>query len=100
MNIWGSYPSETFRIDATDLKTMLIYATNDLNANEDEIEENKPFLPADTDYVEIVGGNHTQFGYYDTSPDPVQPGDGIADISREEQQQQVIEATIDFLGSL
>jgi len=95
--IWASYPSKRFRLDDTDLKVVSIYATNNPNCNADEIDANKPFLPADTVYVEIKGGNHTQFGYYDTSPDPVQPGDGIAEISREKQQVQIIQATLELL---
>ncbi len=42
--------------------------------------------------VEIEGGNHAQFGDYGD-----QKGDAIATISREEQQQQTIEAIIEFL---
>jgi len=98
--IWASYPSESFRLDDKDLKALLIYGTNNPNANADEIEENRPFLPADTVYVEIEGGNHTQFGFYDTSPEPVQRYDDIADITRQQQQEIIIEATVDFLDLL
>jgi hypothetical protein len=49
--------------------------------------------------VPIEGGNHTQCGWYDTSPDPVQPEDNPADITREEQQVQIINATVAFLGT-
>jgi hypothetical protein len=93
--IRASFPSEKFRLDHKDLEVVCIYASNNPNCNADEIDANKLFLPADTVYVEIAGGNHTRFGYYDTSPDPVQSGDGIAGISREEQQAQIIQATPD-----
>jgi len=43
----------------------------------------------------IVGGNHAQFGWYGP-----QPGDNPAEISREAQQQQVVESTIEMLKSL
>lgn len=98
--IWASFPSEIFRIDDTDLKVVLIYGTNNPNCNDDEIEENRPYLPADTIYVRMEGANHTQFGYYDTYPDPHQPGDDFPDISRQEQQRQIIEATTGFLDNL
>jgi hypothetical protein len=98
--IWASYPSETFRIDETDLKVTLIYGTNNPNCNDDEIEANRPYLPDDTAYIRIEGANHTQFGYYDTSPEPHQPNDDVADISREEQQRQIIEATLALLDRL
>ena len=53
----------------------------------------------DTPFVEIEGGNHTQFGYYwdGVNENFVQEGDNPADISREEQQKQIIKATLDFL---
>ena len=98
--IWAAYPSELYRIDDKKIKAICIYGTRNPNCNADEIEENKPFLPQDTVFVEIEGGNHTQFGYYDTSPDPVQPGDGIATITRQEQQDIIIRSTVDFLEQL
>jgi hypothetical protein len=98
--IWASYPSEMFRIDETDLAVTLIYGTNNPNCNDDEIEANRPYLPDDTVYVRIEGANHTQFGYYDTSPEPYQPNDAAADISREEQQRRIIEATVALLDRL
>jgi len=45
--------------------------------------------------VVIKGGNHAQFGWYGP-----QPGDGVATISREEQQAQIVEATVAFLATL
>ena len=98
--IWASFPSETFRLDATPVRVICIYGTNNPNCNADEIEANKPFLPPDTVYVEIEGANHTQFGYYDTSPDPIQPGDDFAAISRQQQQEIIIAHTVSFLQGL
>lgn len=95
--LWAAYPSEDWRIDDKDLKAISIYGTKDGVCTLDEIEESKEHLPPDTQFVPIEGGNHTQFGWYDTSPDPVQPGDNEADITREEQQEQIIQATVDFL---
>jgi hypothetical protein len=48
-----------------------------------------------TKWIEIVGGNHAQFGWYGP-----QPGDNPADISREEQQRQVVEYTVGLLKEL
>ena len=93
--IRASFPLKKFRLDQKNLEVVCIYASDNPNCNADEIDANKLFLPADTVYAEIEGGNHTRFGYYDTSPDPVQSGDGIAGISREEQQAQIIQATLD-----
>jgi hypothetical protein len=96
--LWASWPSESFRLDDTELKAISIYGTKD--GQPDEIRDGAKDLPADAIFVEIQGGNHTQFGYYDTAPDPVQPGDGIADITREEQQTIIIKSTIEFLEKL
>jgi len=93
--LWASWPSENFRLDDTDLKAISIYGTND--GHPDEIEAGAEHLPADAQFVKIEGGNHTQFGWYDTSPYPQQPGDNPADISREEQQEIIIQSTVDFL---
>ncbi len=69
-----------------------IYATEDGLASVAEVSANRIFLPEQTSYVEIVGGNHAQFGYYGT-----QLGDGSATISREQQQ---METAIAVLGAL
>lgn len=92
--LWASWPSETFRLDDTELKATSIYGTND--GHPESIEAGAEHLPADAEFVKIEGGNHTQFGWYDTSPNPTQAGDNPADITREEQQAQIIQATIDF----
>jgi len=55
-------------------------------------------LPADTVFVPIQGGNHTQFGYYGNGTE-LQKGDNPADISRDAQQ-QIVDAMADFMGSL
>ena len=93
--LWASWPSESFRLDSTELKAISIYGTND--GHPETIEAGAEHLPADAEFVKIEGGNHTQFGWYDTSPNPTQEGDNPADITREEQQAQIIQATIDFL---
>lgn len=98
--LWASYPSADFRIDDKDLSVISIYGTKDGLVTLDEIEESEEHLPPDTQFEPIDGGNHTQFGWYNTSPDPVQPGDNPADITRRQQQDQVVEATGGFLESL
>ena len=48
----------------------------------------------------IEGGSHTRFGSYNTSPNPQQPSDIPADITREEQQAHILSATVGFLDGL
>ena len=95
--LWAAWPSESFRLDGTDLKAISIYGTKD--GHPDEIKAGAEHLPADARFVEIEGGNHTQFGYYwdGVNENFVQEGDNPADISREDQQKQIIKATLDFL---
>jgi hypothetical protein len=57
------------------------YATNDRVASLDRMFANKRLLPASTRWVEIKGGNHSQFGRYGH-----QLLDGKATISREAQE--------------
>jgi hypothetical protein len=46
-------------------------------------------------WVVIQGGDHAQFGWYGA-----QSGDNPATISREAQQAQIEQATVDFLKTL
>ena len=95
--LWASRPSNDYRLDSTDITALSIYGTNDGIVTAPILEESRQHLPDDTVWVEITGGNHTQFGYYDTSPDPVQRNDNPADITRAEQQTIITAETIDFL---
>jgi len=98
--LWAAYPSQAYRIDDTDLAVISVYGTNDGVVTLDDIEASEEHLPPDTLWVPIEGGNHTQFGWYATAPDPVQPDDNPADITRKKQQDLVVDATAGFLESL
>jgi hypothetical protein len=88
----ASYPASSDDLSQSDLMVLSMYGTNDLVADYEKIEASKALLPADTQYIPIEGGNHAGFGWYGP-----QAGDGEATISREEQQDQVVQATVDFL---
>lgn len=97
--MWASYPSAVYSIHDKDLRVISIYGTNDgLATIEEDIEPSKEHYPPDALFEPIEGGNHTQFGWYDTSPDPLQPGDSPADITRKEQQEQIVQITAGFLN--
>lgn len=91
--LMASYPqaSDTLADDA-DLTVASIYGTLDGLANPAKIEAAKAYLPADTLFTAIEGGNHAQFGWYGD-----QAGDNPATISREDQQRQIFEATLAVL---
>ena len=107
---WAAYPSLDFRLDGVDVKVFSLSGSEDGKITPADIEENKPYLPVDTEYIEIEGANHTQFGYYsdDAADDTwVQPGmegspdpDNPATISREAQTNAIVRYTLAFLGSL
>jgi len=97
--LWASYPSPIYRLDQTDLDVMSIFGTNDGLTTPQHIEDSESDLPADTIWIEILGGNHTNFGWYGDGTE-IQKGDNPADISREEQQAIIIYATSAFLAIL
>ena len=66
-----------------------VFASNDGVARIGDVMHNKPLLPAQTRWVEIKGGNHSQFGHYGH-----QLLDGEAAISREAQQAVVVQALL------
>ncbi len=58
-----------------------VYGTKDGIAPMERMFQNRKFLPGDTRWIEIEGGNHSRFGNYGH-----QFLDGAASIDREEQQ--------------
>jgi len=97
---WASYPASD--ISTIDQKVISIYGTLDGLTDATDIAESETNLPEDTQWVPIEGGNHTQFGYYgdDNNPDFLQEDDNPAEISRDNQTGQIVEATADFLQNL
>lgn len=89
--LWASYSAESTDLSVIpNLKVLSIYGTEDGGAA--EIVHSWQRLPSDTTWIEMEGGNHAQFGWYG-----IQPGDGVATISREEEQALILEATLAFI---
>lgn len=86
---------EIYDLSQSGLLVTKIYATNDGLASVSEIEETSQYLPANTTWIEIEGGNHAQFGYYGS-----QLGDDEAEISRKEQQRIMVSAILLVLNKL
>lgn len=93
--LWASYPASSDNLSQSDLKVLSISGTLDGLSTTEDIAASVPILPADTTWIVIQGGDHAQFGWYGA-----QSGDNPATLSREEQQAQIIQATIAFLGLL
>ena len=70
-----------------DFSVVSLYGSEDGVLNMDKIEESRAYMPTNYTEICIEGGNHAQFGNYG-----VQKGDGLASISRQEQQNQTVEA--------
>jgi pimeloyl-ACP methyl ester carboxylesterase len=69
-----------------------VVGTHDRIAPLKKAEANRHLLPPATRWVRIEGGNHSQFGWYG-----FQPGDRFAEITREEQQAQMIAVILHML---
>jgi hypothetical protein len=93
--LWAAYPAGGDDLSGYGLAVSSISGTLDGLATPDKIEASRPLLPPDTQWTAIEGGNHAQFGWYGP-----QSGDNEATISREEQQAQIIAATLQLLGQL
>lgn len=91
--LWASYPASPSDFSQRpDFPVLSAYGTEDFGL--DGIEASRALLSPTTEWVEIAGGNHAQCGWYGP-----QPGDNPATISREEQQAQLIAATVGFLAA-
>lgn len=63
--------------------------------DQESYNEGRAYLPGNTVYTPVNGGNHAQFGSYGP-----QKGDGIATITEEEQQTRTARALLDWIGNL
>ena len=93
--LWAAYPAGNNGLADRQLAVVSISGTLDGLATPAKIEASRPLLPASTRWVPIEGGNHAQMGWYGP-----QGGDGTATISREAQQAEVIDATLQLLTQL
>lgn len=90
---WAAYPADD-ALKNTKMKILSVYGTLDMGGME-AFDNSRANLPTDAQFVVIDGGNHGQFGDYG-----FQPGDNEATITRADQQLKIVDATIQFLGSL
>jgi hypothetical protein len=90
--LWASYPAGSDDLSGYQLAVSSIYGTQDGLATGDEIVASRSLLPPDAQWTAIKGGNHAQFGWYGP-----QSGDNVATISQEEQQAQIVAATLQLL---
>jgi len=89
----GSAPKKVLP-DYPGLRVLSLYGTFDKLTKPEKIEERKCRLPVNTRYVEIEGGNHSQFASLDKLP-----SDGFAAIHRNIQKKETAEEMLYFIRS-
>jgi dienelactone hydrolase len=94
MALIASYPAESTDLSAIPVSAVSIYGTED-GVTGDVFQASLPRLPEGTSLVRIEGGNHAQFGNYGP-----QKGDGVATISRAEQQRLTVNAILGLAEGL
>jgi hypothetical protein len=93
--LWAAYPASGIDLSKLDISAITVHGTNDGLVTSSQIDASLKQLPLGTTRIEIVGGNHAQFGWYGP-----QQGDKEAQISRDEQQKQIVDAAVKLLESL
>jgi hypothetical protein len=91
----ASYPANSSDLSDTSLKVVSITGSKDGIINTESLVSTENLLPSRTEFVDIEGGNHSQFGDYG-----LQSGDNPADITIEEQQEIVIQKVLQLLDGL
>jgi pimeloyl-ACP methyl ester carboxylesterase len=91
---WAAYCDKSFDLsNQAGVRVISIFGQKDGLATPEKILATKVFAPANTEYVEIKGMNHAQFGDYGE-----QGGDSQPDISNAQAAKQLIAATLEVLG--
>lgn len=86
----ASYP--TTSLDRENFSVVSLYGSEDMVLNMENLEEGRKFMPENYTEICIEGGNHAWFGNYGE-----QEGDGAATITKEEQQEQTVDAIIEMV---
>ena len=93
--LWAAYPASGTDLSKNSLTVTTIHGTNDGLVSSTQIEDSLKMLPTSTNRIEIAGGNHAQFGWYGD-----QGGDNAATVTREQQQNQILNATLQLLEDI
>ncbi|MED4584597.1 alpha/beta fold hydrolase [Brevibacillus choshinensis] len=88
----GAYPDKKGSLKDSGLPVLSLLGSRDGVVNREKFEVGKQYLPDDTMYMSIEGGNHAQFGSYGA-----QDGDQPAAITPQEQWQQTAAALKQWL---
>ena len=91
--IGTTHPKE-IDLSALSMPVTKVYASNDGVAPPERVLANRGLLPGHTKWIEVRGGNHSQFGHYGH-----QLFDGDATISRDAQQSVTRSVLLDVLAN-
>lgn len=86
----AAYPTKSLKADS--FSVLSIYGSKDGILNMEKVQDGRRWMPADYTEICIEGGNHAQFGDYGE-----QKKDHTAQISREEQQKQTVDAILKMI---
>jgi hypothetical protein len=75
-----------YSVGEESIPTLAIYGSQDQVLDKTKLNSSQPLFM-------IEGGNHANFGNYGN-----QKGDGVASISREEQQQETVDSILNFIA--
>lgn len=91
----AGYPINSLNdsVKAADFSVLSLYGSKDGILNLEKLKEGREYMPNDYTETCIEGGNHAWFGNYGE-----QDGDNTASISREEQQEQTVNAILDMIA--
>lgn len=90
----ASYPDEKGQLKTSGLPVLSVTASRDGVLNWHRYRDSRRYLPTNTRYLTIKGGNHGGFGSYGQ-----QKGDHQATISNASQQRQISAALISWLNA-
>lgn len=90
----AAYPDQRGNLADKVLPVLSLIGSRDGVVNQEEYEKARQYLPPNTDFLTIAGGNHAQFGSYGP-----QKGDQPAVISAEDQWQQTASVLKEWMKS-
>ncbi|WP_373737867.1 alpha/beta hydrolase, partial [Jeotgalibaca porci] len=93
MIFMASYSDEKGALNELDIPVLSITGSKDGVLNQEAYESGKQFLPAETTFEVIEGGNHAGFGSYGA-----QKGDEEATIPNENQQEIISQLVLEWLA--
>ncbi|ASR46373.1 alpha/beta hydrolase [Paenibacillus kribbensis] len=88
----ASYPDSKGNLKDKNLPVISLLGSDDGVIDMDQVQSGRAYLPANTLYFTVEGGNHAQFGSYGA-----QKGDKAATISAIEQWNQTVSALQDWM---